>query len=104
MYLRMRSCSVGDFLPGFCQLSIFFTMAFQSPDLHSPYTGTNQFMATTQRIIQFSEGRDPLPGQRIVYVSGAFDLFRILSQWHWLQPLHSVNANSNVMLFSSLID
>lgn len=34
-------------------------------------------MATTQRIIEFSEGRAPNPGDRIVYTVGAFDLFHV---------------------------
>lgn len=28
--------------------------------------------------MQFSEGKDPKPGDKIVYTAGAFDLFRIL--------------------------
>lgn len=43
----------------------------------SPYTGTSQFLPTTKRIAQFSSGREPRPGERIVYVDGAFDLFHI---------------------------
>ena len=50
----------------------------QSQDGHSPYTGTKQFVPTTKRIAQFSEGHEPKPGDKIVYVAGAFDLFRIL--------------------------
>nr|KAI8765436.1 ethanolamine-phosphate cytidylyltransferase-like isoform X1 [Biomphalaria glabrata] len=45
---------------------------------HSPWTGVSQFLTTTKKIIQFSEGREPKPGDRIVYVAGAFDLFHIL--------------------------
>ncbi|XP_053211034.1 ethanolamine-phosphate cytidylyltransferase-like [Panonychus citri] len=44
---------------------------------HSPWTGISQFLPTTQKIIQFAEGKEPKPGDRIVYVSGAFDLFHI---------------------------
>ncbi|XP_074647085.1 ethanolamine-phosphate cytidylyltransferase-like isoform X2 [Tubulanus polymorphus] len=43
----------------------------------SPYTGTSQFLATSQKIIQFSSGKEPKPGDRIVYVAGAFDLLHI---------------------------
>ncbi|XP_077979718.1 ethanolamine-phosphate cytidylyltransferase-like [Glandiceps talaboti] len=43
----------------------------------SPYTGVSQFLPTTQKIIQFSEGRAPQPGEKIVYVAGAFDLFHV---------------------------
>eukprot|EP00123_Amoebidium_parasiticum_P005577 comp16739_c0_seq1/m.15047 comp16739_c0_seq1/g.15047 ORF comp16739_c0_seq1/g.15047 comp16739_c0_seq1/m.15047 type:complete len:393 (-) comp16739_c0_seq1:586-1764(-) len=49
----------------------------QGPDKTSPYTGAHQFLPTSQRIVQFSEGREPQPGQRVVYVSGAFDLFHV---------------------------
>ncbi len=34
-------------------------------------------MPTTQKIRQFSDGRAPEPGDKIVYVAGAFDLFHI---------------------------
>ncbi|XP_055876494.1 ethanolamine-phosphate cytidylyltransferase-like isoform X2 [Biomphalaria glabrata] len=44
---------------------------------HSPWTGVSQFLTTTKKIIQFSEGREPKPGDRIVYVAGAFDLFHV---------------------------
>ena len=44
---------------------------------HSPYTGISQFLATTQKIIQFAEGKEPKAGDRIVYVAGAFDLFHV---------------------------
>jgi ethanolamine-phosphate cytidylyltransferase len=43
----------------------------------SPYTGTSQFLPTTKRIAQFSSGREPKPGDKIVYVAGAFDLFHV---------------------------
>ncbi|GLH14243.1 hypothetical protein R5R35_003341 [Gryllus longicercus] len=43
----------------------------------SPWTGCSQFLPTTQKIIQFSDGKPPKPGDRIVYVAGAFDLFHV---------------------------
>jgi ethanolamine-phosphate cytidylyltransferase len=43
----------------------------------SPWTGSSQFLPTTQKIIQFSDGKAPKPGDKIVYVAGAFDLFHI---------------------------
>lgn len=43
----------------------------------SPWTGCCQFLPTTQKIIQFSDGKSPQPGDKIVYVAGAFDLFHI---------------------------
>ena len=59
-------------------LILFCLLIIQGPTTHSPWTGVSQFLTTTQKIIQFSEGRDPNPGDKIVYVAGAFDLFRIL--------------------------
>lgn len=43
----------------------------------SPWTRVCQFLPTTNTIMQFSEGRQPKPTDRIVYVAGAFDLFHI---------------------------
>ncbi|CAG9831561.1 unnamed protein product [Diabrotica balteata] len=43
----------------------------------SPWTGCSQFLPTTQKIIQFSDGKSPKPGDRIIYVAGAFDLFHV---------------------------
>jgi len=43
----------------------------------SPWTGSCQFLPTTQKIMQFSDGKAPAPGDKIVYVAGAFDLFHI---------------------------
>ena len=38
-------------------------------------TRISQFMPTSRRIVQFSNGRGPGPDARIVYIGGAFDLF-----------------------------
>lgn len=48
-----------------------------SSSSYSPWTKSCQFLATTNKIIQFSDGRDPKPGDRIVYTAGAFDLFHV---------------------------
>lgn len=45
---------------------------------HSPWTGVSQFLQTSKKIIQFASGQEPQPGDTIIYVAGAFDLFRIL--------------------------
>uniref|UniRef100_A0A3Q2ULP4 ethanolamine-phosphate cytidylyltransferase n=1 Tax=Fundulus heteroclitus TaxID=8078 RepID=A0A3Q2ULP4_FUNHE len=45
---------------------------------HSPWTGVSQFLQTSQKIIQFASAKEPQPGDTIIYVAGAFDLFRIL--------------------------
>lgn len=49
----------------------------QDHSTQSPWTGVFQFLPTTKKIIQFSEGKEPSPGDRIVYVAGAFDLFHV---------------------------
>ncbi|PWA16964.1 hypothetical protein CCH79_00012697 [Gambusia affinis] len=45
--------------------------------VHSPWTGVSQFLQTSQKIIQFASGKEPQPGDAIIYVAGAFDLFHI---------------------------
>jgi len=40
----------------------------------SPYTGMSQFLPTTRKIQQFSDGKEPPPNAKIVYVAGAFDI------------------------------
>jgi len=47
----------------------------QGPTSVSPYTGVSQFLPTSRKIIQFSEGRAPNPGDVVVYVIGTYDLF-----------------------------
>ncbi|KAG5900359.1 hypothetical protein JTB14_033808 [Gonioctena quinquepunctata] len=49
----------------------------QDSSARSPWTGCSQFLPTTQKIIQFSDGKPPKPDDKIVYVSGAFDLFHV---------------------------
>uniref|UniRef100_A0AAY5JYQ8 ethanolamine-phosphate cytidylyltransferase n=1 Tax=Esox lucius TaxID=8010 RepID=A0AAY5JYQ8_ESOLU len=49
----------------------------QGPKGHSPWTGVSQFLQTSQKIIQFASGKEPQPGDTIIYVAGAFDLFHI---------------------------
>jgi len=43
----------------------------------SPYTGVGQYLPTSRRIVQFSEGREPKPDDVIVYIDGTFDLFHV---------------------------
>jgi len=47
----------------------------QGGSKHSPYTGVSQFLPSSRRIVQFSEGRDAKPDDKIVYMDGGFDLF-----------------------------
>lgn len=43
----------------------------------SPWTGVSQFLATNQRIVQFSGGRVAKSTDKVIYVAGAFDCFHI---------------------------
>lgn len=40
-------------------------------------TAVSHFLPTSKRIVQFSNGREPGPEDRVVYVDGGFDLFHI---------------------------
>uniref|UniRef100_A0A8C9JT11 ethanolamine-phosphate cytidylyltransferase n=1 Tax=Panthera tigris altaica TaxID=74533 RepID=A0A8C9JT11_PANTA len=53
-------------------------LGLQCPGGRNPWTGVSQFLQTSQKIIQFASGKEPQPGETVIYVAGAFDLFRIL--------------------------
>ncbi|KAF9158707.1 Ethanolamine-phosphate cytidylyltransferase [Mortierella sp. AD011] len=40
-----------------------------------PDTKISHFLPTSRKIVQFSEGREPKEGDKVVYVDGTFDLF-----------------------------
>lgn len=46
-------------------------------DVSSPWTGCSQFLPTSRKIVQFSDGKSPRSDDKIVYVAGAFDLFHV---------------------------
>ncbi|EGD76686.1 phosphoethanolamine cytidylyltransferase [Salpingoeca rosetta] len=46
-------------------------------DIVSPYTGASQFLPTTKRIVQFSDKKEPKPGDVVGYIQGTFDLFHV---------------------------
>jgi len=48
--------------------------AFTRDHLGRPLT-ISQFIPTSQRIEQFASGKQPQPGDKIVYIDGSFDLF-----------------------------
>ncbi|XP_030372882.1 ethanolamine-phosphate cytidylyltransferase isoform X2 [Scaptodrosophila lebanonensis] len=56
---------------------IHYLLHYLDSTAKSPWTGCSQFLPTTQKIIQFSDGKSPNPGDKIVYVAGAFDLFHV---------------------------
>ncbi|XP_043712896.1 ethanolamine-phosphate cytidylyltransferase-like isoform X2 [Telopea speciosissima] len=72
----MRDTKVGD---GCSSPS----MSEQPQDRNLTQTNENQpngaqishFLPTSQRIVQFSNGKGPAPNARVVYIDGAFDLF-----------------------------
>ena len=41
----------------------------------SPWTCVSHFLPTSQRIVQFSDGKEAKQGDKVVYSAGAFDLF-----------------------------
>ncbi|CAO3595623.1 unnamed protein product [Absidia cylindrospora] len=40
-------------------------------------TTVSHFLPTSKRIVQFSEGLEPKPSDRVIYVDGTFDLFHV---------------------------
>lgn len=66
-----------------CWFNTVSVVVLKGPKGHSPWTGVSQFLQTSQKIIQFASGKEPQPGDTIIYVAGAFDLFRILRTWRW---------------------
>ncbi|XP_074778124.1 ethanolamine-phosphate cytidylyltransferase isoform X1 [Athene noctua] len=61
----------------------------QGPKGRSPWTGVSQFLQTSQKIIQFASGKEPQPGDTIIYVAGAFDLFHI-GHVDFLEKVHQL--------------
>ena len=44
----------------------------------SPYTaGVSHFLTTSKRVLQFSNSKEPQPGDRVIYVDGGFDLYHL---------------------------
>ena len=41
------------------------------------HTNVSHFLPTSRRIVQFSNSKEPKPGDKVVYVGGGFDMFHI---------------------------
>ncbi|XP_069809770.1 ethanolamine-phosphate cytidylyltransferase isoform X2 [Dendropsophus ebraccatus] len=63
----------------------------------SPWTGVSQFLQTSQKIMQFASGKEPQPGDCIIYVAGAFDLFHI-GHIDFLEKVHSLAGKPYVIV------
>ncbi|CAI9262424.1 unnamed protein product [Lactuca saligna] len=50
-------------------------MSRRSIESHSKSKHASNFLPTSRRIVQFSNGKGPGPNARVVYIDGAFDLF-----------------------------
>lgn len=79
-WAQKRGCGVGAGQGRACEASVAdqSALGFQCPGGRNPWTGVSQFLQTSQKIIQFASGKEPQPGETVIYVAGAFDLFRIL--------------------------
>lgn len=49
----------------------------KGPTKRSAYTGVSHFLPTTQKLRQFSEGREPKPTDVIGYMAGSWDLYHV---------------------------
>ncbi|XP_033923236.1 ethanolamine-phosphate cytidylyltransferase isoform X2 [Melopsittacus undulatus] len=67
------------------------------PKGHSPWTGVSQFLQTSQKIIQFASGKEPQPGDTIIYVAGAFDLFHI-GHVDFLEKVHQLAEKPYIII------
>ncbi|KAJ3293809.1 Ethanolamine-phosphate cytidylyltransferase [Borealophlyctis nickersoniae] len=43
----------------------------------SKSTTVSHFLPTAKKLVQFAEGREPNPGDKVIYVDGGFDLFHV---------------------------
>ncbi|KAL6045996.1 choline phosphate cytidylyltransferase [Balamuthia mandrillaris] len=66
----------------------------------SPPTGIAKFIATSQKISKFSNGKEPKPTDKVVYIDGAWDLFHV----GHLKILEKAKALGNFLIVGVLDD
>ncbi|KAL6072601.1 choline phosphate cytidylyltransferase, variant 2 [Balamuthia mandrillaris] len=66
----------------------------------SPPTGIAKFIATSQKISKFSNGKEPKPTDKIVYIDGAWDVFHV----GHLKILEKAKALGNFLIVGVLDD
>eukprot|EP01088_Endostelium_zonatum_P018671 TRINITY_DN6060_c0_g1_i1.p1 TRINITY_DN6060_c0_g1~~TRINITY_DN6060_c0_g1_i1.p1 ORF type:complete len:374 (-),score=88.27 TRINITY_DN6060_c0_g1_i1:106-1227(-) len=72
---RMLECTKEHHEKGSGESSPMLMPMREGHDRHSPYTGVSKFIATGAKIRLFSDGREPKPTDKIVYIDGGWDLF-----------------------------
>merc|ERR1711962_887887 len=63
----------------------------------SPWTGVHQFLQTSNKILQFSSAKSPQPNDKVVYVSGSFDLFHC-GHLDFLEKVSKLHENTFIVV------
>lgn len=74
---RMLLCSRTHLMKGKDVSSLKEDDKFEPFVKQAKPTAVSHFLATSKKIIQFSNNKEPKEGEKVVYVNGAFDLFHI---------------------------
>jgi ethanolamine-phosphate cytidylyltransferase len=73
---KRRASAVGQAAPSI--ISTFDTSELTPFSTNgNKITTVSHFLPTSRKIVQFSEGREPKPTDKVVYVDGTFDLFHV---------------------------
>ena len=68
-----EGCSETDFRFCFLFMYYVFSIIYKT----STPSSVSQFLPTSRKIVQFSNGKEPKPTDVVVYVDGGFDLFHV---------------------------